>query len=115
MTQLILNVEHAASDAAAALLRAEQNREAALSAVRAADADLDEAREVLERLRRLHALLAARDDEHAGRTGHGGSAAVRPMSLCDPQLSQPVLLVHAEQVMVGRPCRYAAAALSNCR
>lgn len=59
MTRLISNVEQAVSDAAAALLRAEQDREAARSALRAADAGVDEARQVLDRLRRLHASLSA--------------------------------------------------------
>lgn len=66
MTKLILNVEQAVSDAAAALLRAEQDREAALTALRTADAGVDEARQVLERLRRLHTSLTC-DAEHADR------------------------------------------------
>lgn len=66
MSQLILTVEQAVSDAADALLRAEQDREAALSALRQADTGVDEARQVLERLSRLHASLTAPDNEHAG-------------------------------------------------
>lgn len=61
MTKLVSTVEQAVSDAADALLRAEQDREAARTALRTADADVDEARQVLERLRRLHASMTARD------------------------------------------------------
>lgn len=59
--RLVGNVEQAISDAADALLRAEQDREAALSALRTADAGVDEARQVLDRLQRLRASLTADD------------------------------------------------------
>lgn len=63
MAQLLANVDQAVADAAAALLRAEQMREAARTALRTADADVDEAREVLDRLQRLRASLSGVDDD----------------------------------------------------
>ena len=62
-SRLVANVEQAISDAADALLRAEQDREAALRALRTADAGVDEARQVLARLQRLRASLTAGDSD----------------------------------------------------
>lgn len=58
MTQILANVERAVTDARDALLTAEKERAAALTAIRVAEADVNEAREVLIRLERLRDRIA---------------------------------------------------------
>jgi NACalpha-BTF3-like transcription factor len=62
MTSLMASVEQAVSDAAAAVLRAEMDREAARTALQQAEDDLCEATQVLERLSRLRDRLQGERD-----------------------------------------------------
>ena len=57
MTQMLASVEQAVTDARDALLLAEKNHAAALTALSAADADRREAEEVLGRLQRFRDRL----------------------------------------------------------